>query len=94
MQSQRKCKKPKRERVNAQDYAKAFVSSVGSPDKALANVTNLESIATAKAKDVGLSPTHQKEYRRLAGFWANVAGLIKKNNPLLKPVPPKQKQNV
>ena len=92
MQSQKKHLRPKRERVNAIDYAKAFVASVGSPDKALANVTNLESVATAKSKDAGLLPQEQKEYRRLAGFWSNVAGLIKKHNPLLRTTPTKQKQ--
>lgn len=92
MQSQKKHRRPKRERVDARDYAKAFVASVGSPDKALANVTNLESVATAKSKDAGLSPSDQKEYRRLAGFWANVAGLIRKNSTLLKSTPAKQKQ--
>lgn len=92
MQSKKKCKRPKRERVNAIDFAKAFVASIGSPDKALANVTNLESVASAKSKDAGLSPDDQKEYRRLAGFWANVAGLIRKNSVLLKSTPVKQKQ--
>lgn len=59
------CKQPKRERVNAKDFAKGYVTSVG--DKATALVKAKQLAEASKTTDLN---THN--------FWLNIVGHIGK----------------
>jgi hypothetical protein len=78
MQSAKKHRKPKNDKVNATEFAKAYAANVGSRDKALINVKNLALVSRTKSTDAALSKEDQKHYTKLANFWDNVSGHIGK----------------
>lgn len=86
MQSQKKHRMPKKERVQVMDYAKGFLASVSASDdtkqeavnKAIASALQMSSAAFNKSKDEGLPNSEAKEYRKTANFWQNVAGHLPK----------------
>lgn len=78
MQSVRKHRKPKNDKVNAAQFAKIYAANIGSRDKALINVKNLELVSRSKSTDSALSKEDQKHYSKLANFWSNIAGHINK----------------
>jgi hypothetical protein len=78
MPSQKKHKKPKVERVDATSFAAQYAISVGSYDGAIINASNMEKISRDKSTKTDIPLEDTKEAKRTADFWANVAGVLKK----------------
>lgn len=86
MQSQKKHRMPKKERVNAMDFAKGFLVSVSTTadtrqeaiGKAVASAQQMETATRSKAKDPDISSFEAKELTNTANFWMNIAGHIPK----------------
>lgn len=86
MQSQRKFRKPKREKVNALAYAQGFLMSVSASadtrqeaiDKAAVKALEMSATAFIKALDPDIKAAEAKEWTRTGNFWNNIAGHIPK----------------
>jgi hypothetical protein len=83
MQSQKKHRMPKKERVNALEFAQGYlISCSASADtrqeaisKAVTNANNMALAALAKAKE---GDGDAKELTATANFWTNIAGHLPK----------------
>jgi hypothetical protein len=86
MQSQKKHRMPKREKVNALDFAQGFLVSVSASadtreeaiSKAVLSARNMQTAALSKSKDSDLRAAEAKEWTRTANFWDNIAGHLPK----------------
>lgn len=82
MQSQRKHMRPKKEKVNAKEFAQGYLLSTASSadtrqeaiGKAVTNATLMASAALAKSKDGDTPAGEAKELVRTSNFWVNIAG--------------------
>ena len=86
MQSDRKFKRDKRERVNAMEYATGFLISISASadtrgeaiTKAVSSANQLKEAALSKAKDPDTLGMEVKALMKTANFWANIAGHLPK----------------
>jgi len=77
MQSAKKFRKPKKERVDAAQFAAHYATSVGSYKDAIANAEKMAKDAYSYATKEGIPYTDAKEYIRTSNFWVNVTGVLK-----------------
>lgn len=78
MQSAKKHRRPKRERVDASKFAAHYASSVGSYDEAILKAENMRKIADDHSAKPELNVADAREAKRTANFWGNVVGVLKK----------------
>jgi hypothetical protein len=77
MQSQKKFKRPKRLTMNAQDFARPFAQNVESYEKAVIRADNFEESCRRQLLRDDITIEDRREYARTAGFWSNVAGILR-----------------